>query len=409
MKKLIQSVAFGALVATFALPALALNENASSPVVASLAQQGDAEIKAALYGKFRENYKTNQPVAYETAKEYLTKYPGDTDEIATYLKKWVAAYEKGSRKAKLPLLVYNQKNFQEAFTLGKQILADEPDDLKTLIDLGYAGFLADAAKNETFNTEAFGYARRAIQLIESGKAPDAWTPFKGKDDTLAYLYYTVGRLGLKNNPNDAIPALIKAAQFASDIKTTPSTYYFLALAYETGPYAKQTADYKTNFEGKDESDASKLALANLNQVIDRLIDAYARAVAASGNDPKNAQIKTESMNRLTGLYKFRHNNTDTGLTGYIAGILNQPVPPQPTPMTALPVQPGTPASPTGTGNGATGTTPSGTTPAQPAQPSPTNKPGAATPAQPAQPGSKTIAPKSNKSGTTAGNHNHRRP
>ena len=47
-------------------------------------------------------------------------------------------------------------------------------------------------KNEQFNSTALEYARTAIQAIESGKTPTEWAPFKGKDDTLAYLHYAVG-------------------------------------------------------------------------------------------------------------------------------------------------------------------------------------------------------------------------
>ena len=88
-----------------------------------------------------------------------------------------------------------------------------------IIDLGYLGYLATVtAKNESFNNESLGFARKAIQLIESGKAPANWAPFKSKDDTLAYLYNAIGRLTLKSNSPEALTALIKAAQFESEVK-----------------------------------------------------------------------------------------------------------------------------------------------------------------------------------------------
>ena len=36
-------------------------------------------------------------------------------------------------------------------------------------------------------------------------------------------------------------------------------------------------------QDKDETPESKLALANINQIVDRMIDAYARAVALAGS------------------------------------------------------------------------------------------------------------------------------
>ena len=71
----------------------------------------------------------------------------------------------------------------------------------------------------------------------------AGAPFKGKDDTLAYLNYAVGFLKLKTSPTEAIDPLLKAASYESDIKRTPSTYYFLAVAYESGPYKTLSTAY----------------------------------------------------------------------------------------------------------------------------------------------------------------------
>src|SRR5207245_10140519 len=103
-------------------------------------------------------------------------------------------------------------------------------------------------------------------------------------------------------------------------------YDVQAAAYETGPYARLSADYQKNFAGKEETPESRQALGKLNEVIDRTIDAYARAVAAAGNDPKNRQNKTNWLNRLTVLYKFRHDGSDAGLNELIAGVMSKPLP-----------------------------------------------------------------------------------
>src|SRR6185369_8917379 len=151
-------------------------------------------------------------VAYQAAKDYLQKYSKDKDQYTDYLQKWTAAYDSDERKRNLPNLI-NQKNFTEAYRVGARILADEPDYLRAQIDLGYAGYLAASNKDETHNAEALNYARKSIQLIEEGKVPTEWAPFKGKDDTLAYLNYAVGFLTLKTAPEQAIDAFIKAAQY----------------------------------------------------------------------------------------------------------------------------------------------------------------------------------------------------
>jgi hypothetical protein len=318
----------------------------TTPSPAPAAAQGpcSAEAKLAVYNEFREIFKTNQAKAYDLAQKYLAcpTNPGE-ESIATYLKeKFVAPIDKARRAPKVSALVYEAKDYAKAFELGRQILAEEPENLRMLIDLGYGGYAAMTAKNDSFSNEALGYVRKAIQAIEAGKAPESWAPYKSKEDTLTYLYNALAHFTLKTNPSEALAQLIKAAQFESELKKDPWTYFFIAAAYEAGPYTKLSADYKARFEGKDESPESKLALENINQVVDRMVDAYARAVALAGTDPKHAAKKTEWMDSLTTWYKYRHKDSDAGLKEMIAGVMSKPLPPEPKPITTLPAA--TPAS-----------------------------------------------------------------
>jgi len=292
------------------------------------AQETDDPVKIQLYKRFVDNRIPNPTAAYQAARDYLQKYNKDKDQYTDYLQKWMAAYERDERKRNLPVLI-NAKKFAEAYSTGAKILADEPTYLRAQIDLGYAGYIAASSKNDSFNTTALDYARKAIQAIESGKQPTEWAPFKGKDDTLAYLNYAVGFLTLKTNPDQAIDSLLKAAQYDSDIKKTASTYYFLAAAYESGPYKTLSASYQNEFANKPETPASKAALEKLNVVMDRIIDAYARAIAAAGTDPKTEQSRKEWLTQMSNYYKFRHEGSDAGINEFIAAALQKPVPPKP--------------------------------------------------------------------------------
>jgi tetratricopeptide (TPR) repeat protein len=292
------------------------------------AQETDDPVKIEIYKRFVDNRVPNPTAAYQAARDYLTKYNKDKDQYTDYLTKWMAAYERDERKRNLPIFI-NEKKFTEAYSTGAKILADEPNYLRAQIDLGYAGYLAASAKNEQFNTTALDYARAAIQAIESGKSPTEWAPFKGKDDTLAYLHYAVGYLTLKTSPEQSIDSLIKAAQYDSDIKKTPSTYYFLGVAYEAGPYKTLSAAYQKDFADKPETPASKAALEKLGVVMDRIVDAYARAIASSGTDPRTEQSRKEWLTQMSTYYKFRHGGADTGITEFVNTSLQKPLPPKP--------------------------------------------------------------------------------
>ncbi|HKR13919.1 MAG TPA: hypothetical protein VJT15_17780 [Pyrinomonadaceae bacterium] len=352
MNKIKTFLTMGATVAMLAIPVAA--QNTAAPASASAPQDGcTQEAKDANYKLFRETLKTDQPKANEAAKKYLacpasaTPTEGET-KIVEYLKRWTKLYEEGSKKIKLTTLLYTDKKYEEAFTLGREILAAEPEYIKGIVDLGANGYLVAPLKNDQLTNEAIAYARKALQLLDSGKTLEDWGHLQNKDVATAYLNYTIGTLTVAKDPGGALKHLIKSAQFQTPLKDSAFTYAFIAGAYETGPYAQQSADYKARYSGKDETPESKLALANINQLVDRMIDGYARAVKLA-----TAEMSAEKaawQENLTNLYKYRH-ESDAGLNEMIAGILAKPLPPEPTPITVLPAAP--PATPAGTSGGAT--------------------------------------------------------
>ena len=366
MKKIIRLLAIYASLAVIAASAFTLNPAVNAQTTpAPAAAQGACtdESKTAWYADFTKFRTTDPNKAAEAGKKYLAACPQEEGPIPTYLKKWIAAYDKEARRGRFQPLLYNEKKYPEALALGKEILAEEPDNLRVLIDMGWGSYLAAVAlKNESLNADAVNYAKKAIQLLEANKAPDSWLPFKSKEETLAYLYNVVGRQAVKSNPADALNALIKSVQLETDLKKDPLSYYFIGFSYENGPYATLSADYKAKFAGKDETPESKLALENINQVIDRMVDAYARAVALAGTDAKYAASKKDWLDALSTWYKFRHNSSDAGLNEMIASVLSKPLPPLPTPITTLPAA--APATtPTSGTPGAVGANPAGSAPA----------------------------------------------
>ena len=327
MKMLLKFMAIGLLLAIVSVTGLATRVEAQKKDDSN-AQETDDPVKVDMYTKFIQTYKTDLPAAHHAGKDYLAKYGRDHDRYSTFIQQWVDSYDREERMKTLLRLV-TERNFVEAFPIGKVVMAEEPDQLDSLIALSAAGNMAASARNTNFDKEAIAYSRRAIQLIEAGKAPDNWAPYKGKDDTLAHLYLTLGWLQLKPAPNEAIDLLIKSVQFESEIKKVPVNYYRLAQAYQEGPYAKLSVSFQAKFGDKPETPESKQALEKLNQVIDVMIDAYGRSVALAGTDPQYAQLKTAWLTTLTSFYKFRHQDSDAGLTEYIAGVLSKPLPARP--------------------------------------------------------------------------------
>jgi hypothetical protein len=321
------------------------------PVLAQTKECND-ENKAAWYDTFLKNYKgepAQQKIAYDAAKLYLTSCPPDpADKIADFMKnKFVVPYETmmgGVTLKKQFEDAYKAKNFAETVKLGKQIVATEPDNSSVYIMMGVTG-LGD----ESLLGDAAESARKAIELIGTGKP---FAPYESKDKALAALTYVIAKSKLKTSPADAITYLIQAAKYDSDLKKNPQVYLDLATAYNDGPRAKLTEEYKSKIgPNQTETPESKLALANLNQVLDRQIDALARAAALA-----DAANKTAIMGDLTELYEYR-NKSKAGLDQLVASVLSKPIPEIPVPLTSLPATTpsSTPATSGSTTNGGTQT------------------------------------------------------
>jgi hypothetical protein len=367
MKKLITFFSICITVAILALPVAARNliaqpDNAFQDACSQ-------ESKDALYAAIRGNLKADQAKAYADAKKYLACPPGAEvteaqQKIIDYLKNFVSKYEAATKKTDYRVKIYNEKKYAEGYAMGKEILATEPENLQVLVDLGANAYLLPPLKNAQLTAEGLADAQKALAMLESGKTLENWDPLGSKDVAIAYLNYSIGTLTLEKDPSAALKNLLKAAQFETPLKQSPYTYAYIAGAYETGPYAKLSEQYKTQFSGKDETPDSKLMLANINQLVDRMIDAYARAVAVAASKPEFATAKIGWNESLTQWYKFRNSDKTDGMDQLIAGILSKPLPPEPTPLTSLPPT-STPATTptnnsgaaqTGNGNGAASST-----------------------------------------------------
>lgn len=373
MKNVLRLLVFATLVTAFALPAYA-QDTTPAPAAGPCTE---AEAKAALYNKFRENFNKSaelQKVAYEAGKEYLGKYGTCSDPadqtIIKYIQNWVTKYEDAT-------LVFNcrkaaNENPAQAFEACRPWIAAKPDDLSPHLALVGAGIKAYTNKDNSLNARAAASARTALQMIESGKTTDTWAPFASQQDAPGGLRYYIAAWSLESNPEEAATQLLKIAQSNSTVAKEPATFQLLGASVYNGEVKKLADQYKAQCENKDASHECDVLLNKINYALDRVIDAYARTIAlANANPSKYGATATALRPVLTTLYKQRHDGQETGLNEMIAGVLNKPLP-LPGQEPRLPTPPATTGA-NGTATPATTTTPASTTP--PAKPpTPAQKP-----------------------------------
>jgi hypothetical protein len=297
----------------------------SSAAIAQSTAPQMSEEKVALYTKYYELKKggaEGQKVAYEVAKEYLQKFGSDDDQYTQAVKKFVALYERATLEVNF-FKAYNAKDYAKGFELGKQILNLEPENFLVMGSMVRGAYLNSYGGNQSLNSDATALARKALTLLDSGNVTKA-DPFTNVDDARGFLNFALGWFLKDKSAVEAADAFGKAAQVGST-KSDPSTYFFLGTAIMNGDYERLSTEYTTKYKGKDETPESKAELEHVLQVGNRVVDAYARAVALSTR-PNQEKFKTKVMTELTDLYKGFHNNSDEGLSDLIAGVLSKPLP-----------------------------------------------------------------------------------
>jgi hypothetical protein len=362
MRNLLRLFTLTALACLFALPMFA--QEAAPAAAANPCDNTAGTPRGDMYAKYYElkNKKdakaqpdaAAQKEAYGIGKDYLANYASCNDQFSKAVQKFVNQYGDAVRKNDFPKYIYGDgtpaatgRDYAKGFALGKEMLAANPNDLNTIMDLGLAGYTAQSLEPPvaTYNAVGLEYAKRALQLIESGANPGSWAPFKSKEEALGYLNFAAAEyMYFNKNLKDALPYYLKAATFAPT-KDIALTYGRLGWVYESTQYSPLKEEFTAKY--KEETEESKYALNNLNQVMDRVMDAYARAIRLAGNDPKLQKAKVEWMAKLTDYYKFRNNNTTTGLDAFIAGTASKPLLEPFTPQPYVPTA--TPAPTTGNG------------------------------------------------------------
>ncbi len=265
----------------------------------------EVEAKQALYKTFTDNYASKDTekikLAIDAGDQYTTKYGAcaDDKDIVAYLNKnvpglktKVAAISKGKeeqdRYARFNTAI-NTKNTANIFSVGKEILAVDPDLVDVMLVLATAGYDQATAKPpvDTYNNEAINYARMAIQKLEAGTASKTGDygvltyAYKDKDNALGWMNYIIGyvdyfRLSKKE---EGLAYFYKSSQINSTTKKNPFLYQTIGNSYRDEVVKlgeKIAASLKAN--NNLPTDEAKELIAMQKGYADRAIDAYATSL-----------------------------------------------------------------------------------------------------------------------------------
>lgn len=305
---------------------LCLAITASAQTGAMTSKQFD-DNKEALYTRFTYYRQSRNPeeqkYAYPAAREYLFNYSGFDDAETREVRKFVTEYERALHEREL-FEAFSKKQYPKTFELGRPMLKTAPDHFYALGILTESGYESLLNGDASLKTEAADYARRAISLLESGKASDP-KPFKNADNATGFLNFALGTFVKDDQPVEAAAAFLKAVKTDSPFRTDPIVYHRMGVAILKGEFANLSAEYNEKFGNKPSSPEQEKMLRQLLGVAERAIDAYARAAALS-TKPEQQATREKILAQLTPLYKSFHNDSDAGLQELIASVLSKPLP-----------------------------------------------------------------------------------
>ena len=201
------------------------------------------------------------------------------------------------------------KRSDEVFTTGTAYVSKNPDALLVLIQLLATGAEEAKNKNTKFVTQSLQYGKHVVELIDAGKKPAdvddaAWTKYK--TDTMPSIYQSLGLLNLVSGDRiQAVANYSKAAELApNDVFNVLMLGQLLNADYQ---------DQAKRFQGMPSGSAKDEELKKTQALLDKVIDAYARAVAVSEGDTRYVQVREQFLQDLESYYKYRHNGSNAGM------------------------------------------------------------------------------------------------
>ena len=208
----------------------------------------------------------------------------------------------------------NTEQTQEAMTLGTQWLAKHPDDVEAMYNLTIAASTAAIKGNNAFAEQGRNYGKQGIALLEADKMPAGWDAARWaefKKTALVSTYREAGVLAHLTGDKEAARRLLGRA---AELRSSDPGVYLILADYAANEYDYSSKAYTiANADSKLSADQKAAARKTAEAALDKLIEAYAAAVAMTDGDERYKPANTALRADLEKNYKFRHNNSAEGM------------------------------------------------------------------------------------------------
>ena len=202
----------------------------------------------------------------------------------------------------------------EAFAEGASFLAKNPENIQILINLAIVGTEEAKKGKPQYVPQSGQYGLKAIELLEADKKPpetdtEVWGKYKAM---LPQVYQEMAVISMmQQKPADALIKVEKA------VKLNPSDplNYVILSGIANEEYQNVAETYKNMPAGKAKQDL----LVKANEMMDKVIDYYAHAIALSEGKTQYQRLHDQALEDMTPYYKYRHGGSTDGMQKLIDG------------------------------------------------------------------------------------------
>ena len=286
-----------------------------APAQTQPAAQDPAKEEADAYKAWYDAYTAKDLTKeIELGKAFVQKFPSSKN--ADYVKKDIAR-----ARGILFNQALQQKNMDEMIRIGKEVLAEDPDNLDYLSAMAVhlsTNELFAKTPNYSHAADIVDFTNRALRLIEAGKTPTGDPSKFDKAKTQAFFHRALAAVEDKEggNTDRAIQQYMEvaklepmnAANYFQCGRLHQLKYTAAAKKYEAIPQADRDA---APAEMKPDV---KAALDELNREADAVINCWVRFLGLTATDMKGWEsLRPKIQETVTTLYKYRNNDSTAGL------------------------------------------------------------------------------------------------
>jgi len=208
----------------------------------------------------------------------------------------------------------------DAFKLGDEVLAEDPDNLNYLLTLADTSGKLAKKSDFSFADKGTQYSKKAIELINQNKVPAGLKPedwAARKPLVLASMHQNIGLFALKAKNEEV--ALTELTESVKQDCSDPVTHFLMAQVYN-GRYEALGSEYRALPDEDKSGDKGKAILEKINGVVDQLLEAYGKMLAVSDGKTTYDGLRNRVKPAIEELYKFRHEGKTDGLQAFLDGF-----------------------------------------------------------------------------------------